>query len=83
MGADMDKRVFLVKPNVGGLFLLGKPCSHKCSSLRSCYAIVQPVPSKKERNRERIYRVLPLCIRSKDRPARKDPGEHPDRVYRK
>ena len=29
MGADMDKRVFLVKPNIGGLFLLGKPCSHK------------------------------------------------------
>ena len=25
VGADMDKRVFLVKPNVGGLFLLGKP----------------------------------------------------------
>ena len=29
VGADMDKRVFLVKPNIGGLFLLGKPCSHR------------------------------------------------------
>ena len=34
VGADMDKRVFLVKPNIGGLFLLGKPCSHKYSFLR-------------------------------------------------
>ena len=34
VGADMDKRVFLVKLNVGGLFPLGKPCSHKCSFLR-------------------------------------------------
>jgi hypothetical protein len=34
VGADMDKRVFLVKPNVGSLFPLGKPCSHKCSFLR-------------------------------------------------
>ncbi len=39
VGADMDLRVFLVKPNVGGLFLLGKPSSHKCSFLRPCYAI--------------------------------------------
>jgi hypothetical protein len=35
----MDKWVFLVKPNVGGLFLLGKPCFHKFSFLRPCYAI--------------------------------------------
>ena len=34
MGANMDKGVFLVKPNIGGLFLLGNPCSHKCSFLR-------------------------------------------------
>src|SRR5699024_10514666 len=27
VGADMDKGVFLVKPNIGGFFLLGKPCS--------------------------------------------------------
>ena len=39
VGADMDKRVFLVKPNIGGLFLLGKPCFHKLSFLRPCYAI--------------------------------------------
>ena len=39
VGADMDKRVFLVKPNIGGLFLLRKPCSHKLSFLRPCYAI--------------------------------------------
>ena len=39
VGADMDKGVFLVKPNIGGLFLLGKPCSHKLSFLRPCYAI--------------------------------------------
>ena len=37
--ADMDKGVFLVKPNIGGLFLLRKPCSHKLSFLRPCYAI--------------------------------------------
>ena len=35
----MDKGVFLVKPNIGGLFLLRKPCSHKLSFLRPCYAI--------------------------------------------
>ena len=28
--------VFLVKPNIGGLFLLRKPCSHKLSFLRLC-----------------------------------------------
>ena len=39
VGADMDKGVFLVKPNIGGLFLLGKPCSHASSFLRPCYAI--------------------------------------------
>ena len=39
VGTDMDNRVFLVKPNIGGLFLLGKPCSHKLSFLRPCYAI--------------------------------------------
>ena len=27
------------KPNIGGLFLLRKPCSHKLSFLRPCYAI--------------------------------------------
>ena len=32
--ANMDKGVFLVKPNIGSLFLLGNPCSHKCSFLR-------------------------------------------------
>ena len=37
--ADMDQRVFLVKPNIGGLFLLRKPCSYKLSFLRPCYAI--------------------------------------------
>ena len=35
----MDKGVFLVKPYIGGLFLLRKPCSHKLSFLRPCYAI--------------------------------------------
>ena len=39
VGSDMDKGVFLVKPNIGGLFLLRKPCSHKLSFLRPCYAI--------------------------------------------
>ena len=39
VGADMDQRLFLVKPNVGSLFLLRKPCSHKLSFLRPCYAI--------------------------------------------
>ena len=34
VGADMDKGVFLVKPNVGGRFSLGKSCSHKRSFLR-------------------------------------------------
>ena len=34
VGADMDQRIFLVKPNVGGRFSLGKSCSHKCSFLR-------------------------------------------------
>ena len=33
VGADMDKGVFLVKPNIGGLFLLGKPCSDASSFL--------------------------------------------------
>ena len=37
VGADMDKRVFLVKPNIGGLFLLGKSCFHKLSFMRPCY----------------------------------------------
>ena len=36
---DYDKGVFLVKPYIGGLFLLRKPCSHKLSFLRPCYAI--------------------------------------------
>ena len=35
VGTDMDNRVFLVKPNIGGLFLLRKPCSHKLSFLRA------------------------------------------------
>jgi hypothetical protein len=35
----MDKGVFLVKPNIGGLFLLRKPCSHKLSFLRPCYGV--------------------------------------------
>ena len=35
VGADMDKGVFLVKPNISGLFLLRKPCSHKLSFLPS------------------------------------------------
>ena len=39
VGADMDKGVFLAKPYIGGLFLLRKPCSHKLSFLRPCYAI--------------------------------------------
>ena len=39
VGTDMDNRVCLVKPNIGGLFLLRKPCSHKLSFLRPCYAI--------------------------------------------
>ena len=39
VGADMDKWVFLVKPNIGGLFLLRKPCSHNLSFLRPCYAV--------------------------------------------
>ena len=39
VGTDMDKGVFLVKPYIGGLFLLRKPCSHKLSFLRPCYAI--------------------------------------------
>ena len=39
VGSDMDKGVFLVKPNIGGLFLLRQPCSHKLSFLRPCYAI--------------------------------------------
>ncbi len=39
VGADMDKGVFLVKPNIGGLFLLGKPCSHASSFPCPCYAI--------------------------------------------
>ena len=39
VGADMDKWVFLVKPNIGGLFLLRQSCSHKLSFLRPCYAI--------------------------------------------
>ena len=34
VGADMDQRIFLVKPNVGGRFSLGKSCSHKRSFLR-------------------------------------------------
>ena len=39
VGANMDKGVFLVKSYIGGLFLLRKPCSHKLSFLRPCYAI--------------------------------------------
>ena len=39
VGADMDKWVFLVKSNIGGLFLLRKPCSHKLSFLCPCYAV--------------------------------------------
>ena len=38
-GCGYDKGVFLVKPNIGGLFLLGKPCSHANSFLCPCYAI--------------------------------------------
>src|SRR5699024_7723184 len=34
VGTDMDQRVFLIKPDVCDLFLLGKPCSHKLSFLR-------------------------------------------------
>ena len=34
-GMTMDKGVFLVKPNISGLFLLRKPCSHKLSFLPS------------------------------------------------
>ena len=41
----------------------------------------QPVLSKEERNRGRIYGVLLLCIGSEGRSSRKDSGEHPDRVY--
>ena len=37
--ADIDQRIFLVKPYIGGFFLLGKPCSHASSFLRPCYAI--------------------------------------------
>ena len=29
VGTDMDQRVFLIKPDVCDLFLLGKGCSHK------------------------------------------------------
>ena len=32
-------RAFLVKPNIGGLFLLGKPCSHTSSFPCPCHAI--------------------------------------------
>ena len=39
VGADMDKWVFLVKPNIGGLFLLFQSCFHKLSFLRPCYAV--------------------------------------------
>ena len=39
VGADIDQRLFLVKPYIGGFFLLGKPCSHASSFLRLCYAI--------------------------------------------
>ena len=31
--ANIDQRLFLVKPNIGGLFLLGKPCSDASSFL--------------------------------------------------
>ena len=37
--ADIDGGFFLVKVDFGGLFLLRKPCSHKFSFLRPCYAI--------------------------------------------
>ena len=37
MGADMDKGVFLVKPNIGGLFPLRKPCSHILSKNTKSY----------------------------------------------
>ena len=33
--ADIDQWIFLVKPYIGGLFLLRKPCSHKLSFLPS------------------------------------------------
>ena len=39
VGANIDQRLFLVKPYIGGFFLLGKPCSHASSFLRLCYAI--------------------------------------------
>ena len=35
VGTDMDKGDFLVKPNIGGLFLLCKSCFHKLSFLLS------------------------------------------------
>ena len=37
--ANMDQRVFLVKPYIGGLFLLRKPCSNANSFPCPCYAI--------------------------------------------
>ena len=37
--ANIDQRLFLVKPYISGFFLLGKPCYH-ASFLRRCYAIV-------------------------------------------
>ena len=37
--ANIDQRLFLVKPYISGFFLLGKPFYH-ASFLRRCYAIV-------------------------------------------
>ena len=36
--ANIDQRLFLVKPYIGCFFLLGQPCSH-ASFQRLCYAI--------------------------------------------
>ena len=40
VGADMDKGVFLVKPNIGGLFPLRKPCSHILSKNTKSYKAI-------------------------------------------
>src|SRR5699024_4345302 len=39
VGTDMDQRVFLIKPVVFGLLLVGEPCSHQLAFLRPCYAM--------------------------------------------
>ena len=40
VGADMDKGVFLVKPNIGGLFPLRKLCSHILSKNTKSYKAI-------------------------------------------